>query len=161
MDIAGPLAHTVETLTNRARVSPLSMMGLLILTCTFISCQSWGPIKDIHFALFWSAFHHTTLDTAPKHTHLFSLSLRLLLGPPQLIRVAIPHLHYTVSVLLAWVLYCFFVSLYTCPDLIHIHIFNRIHELIILGAVLGAGDIRIKTDHPSSPPQRLTYIRGR
>lgn len=30
--------------------------------------------------------------------------------------------------------------LYICPDLIHTHVFNKIHAVTLLDSVLGAGD---------------------
>ena len=135
MDIAGPIwtVHVVETLKIETRVQGLlSTMSFLTLTCAVTPGQSWCDAhKEIHFLrpdLHCSVSLLTQARECLSVPHfLSSLSQPWFVSrTTTTVRVAIPHFHCIVQVLFTLsFLLLILLFLYSCPDLIHIHIFRK------------------------------------
>lgn len=132
---------------------PLSHDGLINSDMHSYTSPVMGAHQGIHSALPWSAFQHTALAPAPKHPHLF-------LSQPSFASRTPPPLGWlfptsTASLQFFCQEFCtaYFVFPFTCPDLIHLRIFNDTHESTVADAVLDARDTAGLTQ---SSPQRLT-----
>lgn len=151
-----PLAQTGEALTDEAGVGSSFRDGLINSDLHSHTIASGGDLSRTSiFALSYSAFEHTALDTAYRSV---PLSASVCCQDPHnsgwpfpTCTVLCPFFHPEVCTV-------YFVFLYTCPDLIQIYIFDAFHELIVLNAVLGALGLQQNQDRHT--PQRLTSRRA-
>lgn len=131
--LRGPLVNVVETLKIETRAQGLlSTMSFLTLTWAVTLGQSYCDAhKEIH--LHWPDLHCSVSLLTQAHEHLsVPHFLSSLLQPwfvsrtTTTVGMAIPHFHCIVQVLFTLsFLLLILLFLYSCPDLIHIHIFRK------------------------------------
>lgn len=140
----------------KLELGPLSMMGLLILTCTLMPLPVVGT-RQGHPFLPCPTLHFNT-PFLTLHTGLFLSQPLSAARTPQLLGWPFPTCTVLCSFFDSEICTVYFVFLYACPDLIQIHIFNKFHELIVLDAVLGT--LGIPQNQDRHTPQRLTSRRA-
>lgn len=131
--LRGPLVRVIETPKTDTRVQGLlSTMSFSTLTCAVTPGQSWCDAhKEIHLRR--PDLHCSASLLTQAHERLSIPRFLPSLSQPWFVsrttttvREAIPHFHCIVQVLFTLsFLLLILLFLYSCPDLIHIHIFRK------------------------------------